>query len=315
MKKKGQISAIPGEVSPRIAVQILFLMVSILFAPPLLAKFTREYGSGPDIDLKLYCTREAAYSTGVSDARKGLARKENYAEICTVTRAYLNGAYNTGYNFGLTNQAGLIINEPTPAHPGIREQLPSSVVQPYTRPVQPAVMQNEQGTPYSTPVAPKANYAPYGEPYVDYRPRTHFEESGVGNGEYRPRAYPEESDVSSGSLAKPAPKHGLQSLIEIEPSARPKCIETSTGQACGYNCINSLNNVRCATSPDQVCRSNEVGQIACGYNCVSTVKTVRCALTPTDTCVSDNNGNVFCGANCRIERNAIGVCDLERYAP
>lgn len=279
-----------------------YLLLLFFFPMPLFAQYSYEHGTHLDDDLRLFCNRETAYSTGVSDARKGLARKEDYAEICQVNRATLNAAYNTGYQYGLTNQFGLIVNEPSPGHPGTYQQLPSSYVQPYTRPVTVVTNPNvPEDTGYGSVVAVQ------GVPGVA---------TSTGNSiPSRPPVYPSEEGVPTGDFAKPEPQHGLKSLIEIAPSAHPKCIETVTGQACGFNCVNSLNNVRCAKTPDQVCRSNGVGDIACGYNCVSTNKSVRCALFPSDNCVSDNNGNVYCGINCRIERNAIALCDIERYAP
>lgn len=282
----------------------LFFLSIWGFFSNVLAQYSNEYGTHLDDDLKLYCNRQTAYSTGVSDARKGLARKEDFARVCTVDRATLNAAYNTGYQYGLSNQFGLVVNEPAPYHPEIQNQLPSSYVQPYTRPV----------TVVSNP-----NAVVGGNGYVTTTPQGVITSPGgassYDNQASRTPIHPTEVDVPTGDLAKPDPEHGLRSLIEISPSLKPKCIETPTGEACGFNCINSLNNVRCAASPDQVCRSNELGLIACGYNCISSPKTVRCALHPTDQCVADNNGNVFCGLNCRVERNAIGVCDIERYMP
>lgn len=284
----------------------LIVLGMICFAVPVFSQFSDENATHDDFQQRSHCNRETAYSTGVSDARKGLARMENYARICQDNRDGINASYNTGYNFGLTNQSGLVVNEPSPGHPETYEQLPSSYVQPYTRP------------PLAVTTAPSASGAvsvvsPSGVVVTESVPGI---ATSRGNSvTSRAYSYPSEEGVVSGEFSRPEPLHGLRSFQEISPSAHPKCIETVTGQACGFNCVNSLNNVRCAASPDQLCRSNLTGEIACGYNCISTAKTVRCALIPSDNCVSDNNGNVFCGVNCRIDRNAIGFCDLERYAP
>lgn len=290
---------------------LVLLAFTIISITTVIAQY--ESPTGLDDDIKLYCNRETAYSTGVSDARKGLARKEDYAQICSVSREYFNEAYNTGYNYGLTNQSGLIVNEPAPNHPEIQNQLPSSYVQPYTRPV--AVTTN----PNVLPVVPQANSSAVANPasgqYGTATRNAQIGSTSSDNRASRTPQYPGEVAVPSGDFAKPEPGHGLKTLIEVAPSAQPKCIESVSGEACGFNCINSLNNVRCAATPDQVCRANELGQIACGYHCVATVKTVRCAMVPTDQCIADNNGNVFCGVNCRVEGDAQGRCDIERYAP
>ncbi|MBA2653814.1 MAG: hypothetical protein H0U71_01955 [Gammaproteobacteria bacterium] len=284
----------------------LISLLGIIFFSPLHAQYSSDYGTHLDDDLRAYCNRQAAYSTGVSDARKGLARKEDYAQICRVDRALYNSAYNTGYSYGLTNQSGLIVNEPTPNHPDIQDQLPSSYVQPYTRPV---VTTN----PNIAPVVPNAGSAVVASPGYSSVVAPGVASSNNSQASRTP-IYPGEVMVPTGDFAKPEPEHGLQSLIEVGPSPRPKCIETVSGQACGFNCVNSFNNVRCAPTPDQVCRSNDLGEIACGYNCIATAVTVRCAMTPTDVCVSDHNGRVYCGVNCRITDNADAMCDLERYA-
>jgi hypothetical protein len=278
------------------------LLIFIIFIGSKIFAQTVESGfdeqTNLDNRLRLFCNRETAYSSGVSDARKGLARKQEFAQVCKTNRADLDGAYNSGYNFGLTNQSGLVVNEPAPSHPEVQSQLPSSYVQPYTRPVE---------------VVSNPNYAP--NPNVTTSPGSPITATSSTEQASRTPNFPGLRAVPSGDLARPEPVQGLQTLTEIEPSAQPKCIRTSTGIACGFNCVNSMNNVRCASQPDQICRSNPLGIIACGYHCISTVKTVRCALYSSDVCVADSNGNVFCGINCRVERNAIAVCDVERYAP
>ncbi len=282
----------------------------VLIAIPTIAIIAQNATDIPNSlsdDVKAYCNRPTAYSTGVSDARKGLARKEDYAQVCTVDREIINAAYMTGYQYGLTNQSGLVVNEPAPYHPEVQSQLPSSSVQPYARPVEvPSFAYGYGGGGGGAGAA----YA--GGPVVSaYSGQTSSSDSQAAS----TVNYPGERSVPSGDFARPYPTQGLTSLIEVGPSARAKCIQTVSGQACGFNCVNSLNNVRCAASPDQYCRSNQTGDIACGYNCIVTSKVVRCAAFPSDTCVSDTNGYVFCGQNCRITGNAVAVCDIERYAP
>jgi len=287
---------------------ILLLLVGIIVTA-VYGDYQLEYHTNLDDDLLRYCNRQTAYSTGVSDARKGLARKEDFAQVCRTNRADLNAAYTTGYNYGLTNQSGIVVNEPAPYHPEIQYQLPSSYVQPYTRPPQ-AVPANPNVVTTTSPNAPYVVEAG-GGPKVGVPGATSSDSQAS-----RTPLHPGEVSVSTGDLAKPEPVQGLNTLVEIRPSAQPKCIESANhAQACGFNCVNSMNNVRCAATPDQVCMSNDLGLIACGYHCISTRITVRCALYSTDLCVSDTNGNVFCGVNCRIEQNGMGICDLERYAP
>lgn len=270
----------------------IYLLGLVLLVTVVLADYSSDYQTNLDNAIKFYCNRETAYSTGVSDARKGLARKADFAQICSVNREVYDAAYMSGYSFGLTNQSGLIVNEPAPAHPDIQNQYPASTNQPYTRPPQSGDTTSGSGTS-----------GPYGGP------------NNYNNGYSRSPINPGEQAVRSGDLAQPYPTHGLKTLIEVVPSSVAKCIETANGQACGFNCVNSLNNVRCSSTPDQICRSNVNGDIACGYHCIATSKTVRCAPYSTDMCISDTNGYVFCGQNCRITGNAIGVCDVERYAP
>lgn len=256
---------------------------------------TTLYENSTEDDFKRLCNRQTAYSTGVSDARKGLARKEDYGRICQVDRDQLNNAYNTGFNFGLTKQSGLIINEPAPAHPEIYHQLPSSQSQPYTRPVTQDGQEEQQAQQTLNPL---------------YQRR----EATSGEPSYTPD-YPAERNMNTGDFANPYPTQGLKALIRITPSAKPKCIMTNNGQACGYNCVNSMGNVRCASKPDQICRSDDNGNIACGYNCVVTPNVVHCAAFASDNCVSDIFGHVHCGQNCRTQGNAEPTCDIERYAP
>lgn len=289
---------------------IVSFFVPLVFAlPPLETHLENQYTS--------YCNRDTAYSSGVSDARKGLARKGDFAQICTVNREALNVAYNDGYNFGLSNQSGLIVNQPAASHPEIETQLPAAQTQPYTRPEELA------------PQSPSAAYSGvtssgYGPASSDYGPsssgysggRLYSQHPATGYG----RAYPEtripsEKAISSGDLSQYQPEHGLKSLIEISPSRKPKCIQTVNGQACGFNCVNSMNNVRCSAAPDQLCKGDDSGHIACGYNCIATNSAVACAAFPTDNCVTDTYGHVHCGQNCRVQGGAEAVCDIERYSP
>lgn len=260
----------------------------------------QDYQEDEDInalsdDLKLLCNRSTAYNTGVSDARKGLQRKSDFAKVCASNKEIFNAAYDQGYNYGLANITGPLINEPAPNHPDIQTQLPSAQTQPYARPYPPGSYEGGGGgggsanaLPYSvTPATPVVN-AP---------------------------KIPGETSVRSSQFLRPSPIHELESANEIQPSKYPKCIVTYKGKACGYNCANSLGNVRCSPSPSQLCRANESGEIACGYNCVSSPLGVRCALYPTDVCVVDLHGHIACGENCRLQRGGEPICDTYRYAP
>lgn len=268
----------------------IFLNVSMVYAQD-------EYEFSDD--LRRLCNRHTAYATGVSDARKGLARKSDFATVCGADRDRFNAAYDQGYNYGLVNITGPIINEPAPHHPGIQEQLPSVQTQPYTRPgYGPAYNGAYGGGDYG---GGPANALPY-----SVTPSTPV---------INVPSIPGETSVRTREFTRPHPVHELESVNEILPSKYPKCIQTYKGKACGYNCVNSLGNIRCAASPSQVCRSNPNGDIACGYNCVSSNLGVKCALYPTDSCVVDIHGHIACGENCRLEGGGEPICDVFRYAP
>jgi hypothetical protein len=274
-----------------------FFLGLFTFVLSMTLSYAQEFDTHLEDDLKFHCNRHRAYSTGVSDARKGLARKTNYAQICNVDPEIINAAYEQGYIYGLANIVGPVINEPAPHHPDIEAQLPASQVQPFTRPVG-----GVNG--YLGPVRPAA-VNPTAAPNV---------ESTISSNVHDPD-YPGLQPVPTHSYTRPHPVHGLESLHEIYPSGQPKCIEGYHGQACGFNCVNSLGNVRCAATPDQYCKSDIHGHIACGYHCIAERDDVRCAIVPTDTCVSDHNGRIFCGVNCQLTASGEAACQLVRYAP
>ncbi|MDI9819373.1 MULTISPECIES: DUF3421 domain-containing protein [unclassified Legionella] len=85
--------------------------------------------------------------------------------------------------------------------------------------------------------------------------------------------------------------------------AEQQCIHGRFGQmACGYNCIQSINRVGCASSPDQQCLADNFGTITCGYGCVKTPLKVICANRRSENCVINNYNESRCGKNCRIDR-------------
>ena len=73
----------------KIGILIFFAAIGLFTIFNVFAEYSNEYGTHVDDDLLRYCNRQTAYSTGVSDARKGLARKEDFARICRVDRAQL----------------------------------------------------------------------------------------------------------------------------------------------------------------------------------------------------------------------------------
>ncbi|KTD21014.1 Protein of uncharacterised function (DUF3421) [Legionella lansingensis] len=73
-----------------------------------------------------------------------------------------------------------------------------------------------------------------------------------------------------------------------------QCLQGPFNQACGYNCIRSINNVACAASPDQQCVSDNFGHIACGYGCVRTPFKVACASHRGERCVIDRFNTIHC---------------------
>lgn len=82
---------------------------------------------------------------------------------------------------------------------------------------------------------------------------------------------------------------------------KEQCLSDSFGnQACGYNCLRSINQVACARSPDQHCVANNFGHISCGYGCVKSPLKVACANQPWQNCVINKFNEVRCGKNCRV---------------
>lgn len=99
---------------------------------------------------------------------------------------------------------------------------------------------------------------------------------------------------------------------------RPSCEVRSGNIACGYRCTAQDSRVRCAKTPDGICRStgreivcwdpdpstycSEViglprpgcivldGDIACGYGCMSRNGKLACAATPGGRCVTSSDG-------------------------
>ncbi len=99
-------------------------------------------------------------------------------------------------------------------------------------------------------------------------------------------------------------------------SSGPQCINNFGDKICGYNCVKSINNVRCASTSDQQCLADNFGNIACGYGCIKSINEVKCAPNPNQNCVTDTAGNIICGKNC-VEKYGRVKCDdrkrHERY--
>lgn len=109
--------------------------------------------------------------------------------------------------------------------------------------------------------------------------------------------------VNGGSYRHPHP---------ITPNQPQQCIDTASGQICGYNCIKSnFGSARCAASPDQQCVSDNFGNMACGYNCMKSTNAVKCATHRNDNCVKNNFGDIKCGKNCRLDNFGNLQCDAE----
>lgn len=93
-----------------------------------------------------------------------------------------------------------------------------------------------------------------------------------------------------------------------------KCIFTPTAQQiCGYDCVKSITQAKCATRPDQNCVVGHFDEVACGFHCIAGNDKVYCAQRQSDRCIRDNFGNVKCGKNCRVNNFNL-QCDIERYA-
>lgn len=93
----------------------------------------------------------------------------------------------------------------------------------------------------------------------------------------------------------------------------PKCLTDGSAIACGYNCVNQLGKVACASTPAGACKARPDNQIvcadpppevygvfgskappmscrirlqevACGYNCTDSGGQLACTKTPMGTC-------------------------------
>lgn len=87
-----------------------------------------------------------------------------------------------------------------------------------------------------------------------------------------------------------------------------QCKSSFGNKVCGYHCVQSMNTVQCASTPDQTCLATDFGEIACGYGCAKSQNTVKCAQRRRENCAADNFGNVKCGRNCRAEPSGV-TCD------
>ncbi|MCH2185527.1 hypothetical protein MK280_06605 [Myxococcota bacterium] len=113
---------------------------------------------------------------------------------------------------------------------------------------------------------------------------------------------------------------GFQFAMDKIPSgpdsrhAGYECKSSFGNKVCGYNCVESMGTVQCASRPDQRCVANNFGQMACGYSCAKSQDTVKCAQKKNENCVADSFGNVECGRNCRVTPYGIrcGSRDLNR---
>jgi len=100
-----------------------------------------------------------------------------------------------------------------------------------------------------------------------------------------------------------------------------KCLNSEGKTACGYHCLASFGEVRCAQRPDGMCIAGvgtvacwdgppllravfldrpprpqcvaSAGQVACGYQCVVNYDRVLCAQTPFGACKA-NEGRLVC---------------------
>lgn len=101
-------------------------------------------------------------------------------------------------------------------------------------------------------------------------------------------------------------RHGYQQQYNKHyhdnPQGNQQCLQGPFGKsACGYNCIQSINNVGCAALPDQQCVSDNFGRIACGYGCVKTPTKVACSSQRGENCISNQFNEIRCGRNCQLD--------------
>lgn len=120
---------------------------------------------------------------------------------------------------------------------------------------------------------------------------------------------------------------GLSSFaltVVARDAAAAECLTSSGETACGYHCVASYGQVRCAQTPQGACSTasdvvacwdppavvrkvfeyqravppqtncvNTYGQTACGYDCIISDDRVQCAQTPFGACLADQ-GNLVC---------------------
>jgi len=118
---------------------------------------------------------------------------------------------------------------------------------------------------------------------------------------------------------------GLAALIATDSTATTEngvtCMTSEGKTACGYHCIASYGEVRCAQRPEGICVAGSgtvtcwdpppivrltfpfraprpqciasAGQVACGYGCIANYDRVACAQTPFGACKA-NEGRLVC---------------------
>lgn len=101
----------------------------------------------------------------------------------------------------------------------------------------------------------------------------------------------------------------------------PKCLTDGTSVACGYNCVNKLGQVGCASTPMGACRAKpDVNQIVCA-DPPPEVYGVFGGKTPRMAC-KEHQQAVACGYGC-VEQGGVlgctttpfGVCDTREATP
>lgn len=109
--------------------------------------------------------------------------------------------------------------------------------------------------------------------------------------------------------------------VEIETNQTPQfrghrdrvekqCVQNPFGaRACGYNCVNTIEQVACASTPDQQCVADNFGHIACGYSCVKTMSKAACANRRDMNCIANHFNEIRCGRNCRMDNFNRIICD------
>jgi len=236
------------------------------------------------------CTSKVAFELGKRDAFRKHVMRHNYSQNCLYNKHRLNQAYIEGYKAGMASR-GSARRRPYHASPYANPN----------RPRDPRAQQQRVGRMGQQ----QKSVARIGRPGIEQHEaatRIPSHENTHGNTLGRPQ-------IASTPQPPAADRMGSQHSANMNTSNRGgngwRCLTVNGRKVCGYNCVRSGNNAKCADTASKRCIANSTGKIACGFNCVRSIKSVRCAQSSAQNCVADSFGNIKCGTNCHKTHNGI----------